>query len=157
MSSLRSTIAGRRLARTEVEPKSDSTSEHSIGAAIRKRDAVLTIVAALMIIFGITDVVTGFRHTFFSIRTDHVALATYLDAGMGILFLFAGTLILTTKKSAAAVALCLLAAVILGHVVMVVTDLYPTDSVSQLFAIVLGTSIECAFFVVIALKWEAFV
>jgi hypothetical protein len=140
-----------------MEPKFDSMSEHSIGAATSRRDAVLTIVAALMVVFGITETITGFRHTFFGIRTPHVAFATYLDAGMGILFFCAGTLIFTMKKSAAALALCLLAAVILGHVAMVVTDLYPTDSVSQLFAIVLGTSIECAFFVVIALKWETFV
>jgi hypothetical protein len=84
-------------------------------------------------------------------------MATYLGAGMGVLCFFAGTLILTTKKSAAAPALCLLTAVILGRVAMVVTDLYPTDSVSQLFAIVLETSIACAFFVAVALKWETFV
>jgi hypothetical protein len=140
-----------------MKPKFDSASEHSSGAATRKRDAVLTIVAALMVVFGITEIIAGFRHTFFGIRTPKVAMATYLDAGMGILFFCAGSLIFTMKKSAAALALCLLAAVILGHVAMVITDLYPTDSVSQLFAIVLGTSIECAFFVVIALKWETFV
>jgi hypothetical protein len=123
----------------------------------RKRDSVLTIVSALMIVFGITEVITGFRPTFFSIRTAHVAMASYLGAGMGILFFFAGTLILSAKKSAAAVALCLLAAVICAHIAMVLTNLYPTDSVSQLFAIVLGTSIACAFFVVVALKWETFV
>lgn len=140
-----------------MEPNFDSTSEHSIGASARKRDAVLTIVAALMITFGIAEVITGFRHTFFSIRTAHVAMAIYLDVGMGIVFVFAGTLIFTTRKSAAALALCLLGAVIFGLVAMVVTDLYPTDSVSQLFAIVLATAIACAFFVVIALKWETFV
>jgi hypothetical protein len=140
-----------------VEPNFDSTSEQPIGAAARKRDAVLTIVATLMIIFGITEVITGFRHTFFSIRTAHVAMAVYVDVGMGMLFVFAGTLIFTSKKSAAALALCLLGAVILGHVAMVVTDLSPADSVSQLFAIVLATAIDCAFFVVIALKWETFV
>jgi hypothetical protein len=131
-------------------------SERSIGAANRKRDPVPTIVAALMIIFGITETITGFRYILFSVRAAHVAMATYLGAGTGTLLSFAGTLVLTTKKSAAALALCLLAAVILGHVAMVVADSYSTDSVSQLFAIVLETSIACAFFVVVALKWETF-
>jgi hypothetical protein len=139
-----------------VEPKFNSSSEHSIGAANRKRDAVLTIVGALMIIFGITEVITCFRHTFLNLGTVHVAMATYIGAGTGILFSSAGTLILTAKKTAAALALCLLAAVILGHVAVVIADLYPTDSVSQLFEIVLGASIASAFFVVVALKWESF-
>jgi hypothetical protein len=124
--------------------------------AARKRDAVLTTVGALMLIFGIAEVAAGFRHAFFSIHPTHFPAATYLGAGMGVLYLFAGMLILTTKKSAAALALCLLAVMILAHVAMVVADWYPTDTVSQLFAIVLGTSIACAFFVVIALKWDAF-
>jgi hypothetical protein len=110
-----------------------------------------------MAILGIAEAVTGFRHTFFGVHTAPVAMATYLGAGMGALYFVAGVLILTAKKSAAALALCFLGAVILGRVAMVVTDLYPTDSVTQLFAIVLGTAIACAFFVAIALKWDAFV
>ena len=129
----------------------------SFGAATRKRDTVLIIVAALMIIFGIAEVFTGFRHTFFGVHTSYVAAATYLGAGIGVLYLLAGALILTTKKSAAALALGLLGAVIIARIAMVVFELYPTDSGSQLFAIVLGTMIACAFFVVVALKWDSFV
>jgi len=129
----------------------------SNSVASRKRDPVITIISALMVILGIAEVVTGFRHSFFGVRTAPIAMATYLGAGMGLLYFVAGVLMLTAKKSAAAIALCLLGAIILGRVVMVVTDLYPTDSVSQLIAIVLATSIACAFFVVVALKWDAFV
>jgi hypothetical protein len=137
-----------------MEPICTSISAPSIGAATRKRDSVLTVVAALMIVFGMAEGVASFWHPF---MTAHIPLATYLGAGMGALYFLAGILFITAKKSAAALALCLLAGVILGHVAMVVTDLYPTDSVSQLFAIVLRTSIGCAFFVVVALKWETFV
>jgi FtsH-binding integral membrane protein len=131
-------------------------STQSIAAATRKRDATLTVIAALMIISGVAEVASSFRHTFFSIRTGSTPMATYLGVGMGVLYLLAGMLSLATKKSAATLALCLLAAVILGHVAMVVTDLYPTDSISQLFAITLATMIACAFFVAVALKREAF-
>jgi|ERR1700678_4384970 hypothetical protein len=137
-----------------MEPIFNSISTQSIGAATRKRDTVLTITAALMTIFGIAEAVSSFRPAFV---TGHMSMATYLGAGTGVLCVFAGTLIFTTKKAAAVLALCLLAGVILGHVAMVVTDLYPTDSASQLFVIVLETAIACAFFVAVALKWETFV
>jgi hypothetical protein len=140
-----------------MEPIFNSSSANSIAAAARKRDAVIIIVAALMLVFGIAELAAGFRHAFFSLRPIHITVATYLGAGMGVLYLFAGSLILTAKKSAAALALCLLAIIILGHVAMVVADWYPTDTVTQLFVIVLGTSIASAFFVVLALKWETFV
>jgi uncharacterized membrane protein len=136
-----------------MEPAFDALATKSIGAAMRKRDTVLTIVAALMIIFGIAEVIVGFQHTF--VRTTHISVATCLRDAMGVSYVFAGTLILTRKKTAAAVALCLLAAVILGQVAMVVSGVYPTDSVPQLFVIILRTSIACSFLVVVALKWEA--
>jgi hypothetical protein len=140
-----------------MEPIFNSSSTHSICAATGKRDAVLTAVAALMIVFGIAKLAAGFHHAFFSIHPAHIPIASFLGPGMGVLYFLAGTLTLTTKKFAAALALCLLAVIILGHVAIVLTDLYPTDTVSQLFAIVLGTSIASAFFVVLALKWETFV
>ena len=137
-----------------MEPIFNSISARSIGAATRKRDTVLTITAALMAVFGIAEAVSSFRPAFV---TDNIPLATYLGAGTGVLCVFAGALIFTTKKAAAVLALCLLAGVILGHIAMVVTDLYPTDSASQLFVIVLETAIACAFFVTVALKWDTFV
>ena len=143
-----------RLPGGTMEPISTSISHRSIGAATRKRDTVLTVVAALMIGFGIAEAVASFRHSFL---TDHIPMAAYLGAGMGVSCVFGAALLFTAKKSAAVMALCLLAVVILGHVAMVVTDLYPTDSVSQLFAIVLRTSIACSFVVAVALKWETFV
>jgi hypothetical protein len=139
-----------------MEPRFNAHPPRSVSAATGKRDTVLTAVASLMMISGVIWMVTGFRHAFFSIRTGFTPMATYLDAAMGVSYFFAGTLILTTKLSAARLALCLLAAVILGHIAMVVADWYPTDSFSQLLAITLATLLACAFFVVVALKWETF-
>jgi hypothetical protein len=124
---------------------------------VLKRDATLSIVAALMMISGIVEVVTGFRHTFLSIRADDDAIATYLGAGMGVLCFFAGMLILTLKKPAARLAFCLLAAGITGRMAALVFDLHPIHTSSQVFAIVLPTAIACAFLVVLALKWKTFV
>jgi hypothetical protein len=145
------------LASHIMEPLFKSRSARSIGAAARKRDAVLSIVAALMIISGIVEVITGFRHTFLSIHGDHDAIATYLGAGIGVLCFFAGMLILTMKKPAAALAFCLLTAGIIGRIAALVFDLHPINTSSQVFAIVLPTAIACAFLVVLALKWKSFV
>ena len=102
-------------------------------------------------LFGIAEIVTGFRHTFFGIRTTQNALATNLCVGIGVLYFLAGA-ILSPKKFALALAFCFLIVVIMGRVVMVVTGLYPVDSREQLMAIVAGTSIACVFAIVIAIR-----
>jgi FtsH-binding integral membrane protein len=140
--------------RIQAESSCNSSSEHSNSSAARKRDVVLSIAAAMMIMLGIAELISGFRHTFLSARTDHVEVATYVGAGLGVMLLFAGALVLIARKSAAGLALCLLALVILGHIALVATDLYSIDSAAQLFITVLATSIACACFAVITLKWE---
>jgi hypothetical protein len=60
------------------------------------------------------------------------------------------------KRWAAATAIALLIADIIGRVAMVVTGLYPVDSVMQTLAIILGTSIVAVFAVYIKLKWSSF-
>jgi FtsH-binding integral membrane protein len=139
-----------------VEPRINAHSPRSLSAATGKRDTVLSAIASLMMISGVIWMVTSVRHAFFGIRTGSTPMATYLGAAIGVSYFFAGTLILITKQSAARLALCLLAAVILGHIAMVVADWYSTDSFSQLLAITLATLLACAFFVVVALKWENF-
>jgi hypothetical protein len=129
----------------------------SIEPAIRKRARAVDVVAVLMILFGIAEVVTGFRHDFFGIHTAHVTMAAYLGAAIGVLYAVAGVLILTLKKTAVAFALVLLIVVIIGRIAMVVTGLYPIDSRLQLVAIALGTSIAAAFAIFIRLNWNVFV
>lgn len=109
-----------------------------------------------MIIFGIAEVVTGFRRNFFGIHTSDVATATYLGAAIGFLYSVAGILILTMKRPAVALALVLLIMVIIGRIVLVVTGLYPIDSRPQMVAIALGTATAAAFAIFIRLKWKVF-
>ena len=109
-----------------------------------------------MIVFGIAEVVTGFSHNFFGVHTARVTIATYAGAAIGVLYSVAGLLVLTMKRTAVALALVLLIAVIAGRIAMVVTGLFPTDSLRQTVAIALGTSIAIAFTVYIRLKWNVF-
>jgi hypothetical protein len=52
----------------------------SIEPTIRKRARAVNIVAVLLILFGIAEVFTGFRHSFFGIHTANVSMAAYLAA-----------------------------------------------------------------------------
>jgi len=56
------------------------------------------------------------------------------------------------KRRAAALAIVLLIADIIGRISMVVTGLYPVESLKQTLAIIFGTSIVAAFAVYIRLK-----
>ena len=78
-----------------------------------KRPLTLTIVALLMILFGIIEVITSFTHSFLGITTSQAVLFTYSAATIGIFYVIAGLLVLTKKKWAAALAIFLLAADIL--------------------------------------------
>ena len=109
-----------------------------------------------MFLFGLAEVVTAFRHNFFGVRTAEVLSARYAGAAVGVLYSASGLLVLTMKKSAVTLALIFLVAVIFGRIAMVVTGLYPTDSLEQTFAIALGTSIVIAFAIYIALRWKEF-
>jgi hypothetical protein len=56
----------------------------------------ITIFGILMILFGLSEVVTGFRHNFLGlISTTDVVLATYGAAGVGVLYAIGGMLLLT--------------------------------------------------------------
>ncbi len=122
----------------------------------QSRPRGITIAALLMVVFGLAEVTTGFTHRFFGLSTAQVTVSTYVGAGIGVLYAVAGLLILSMKKRAAAVALVLLIADIVGRIGMVVTGLYPVDSFKQIFAIILGTSIVAVFAVYIGLKWSMF-
>src|SRR5258706_14061105 len=116
----------------------------------------ITISALLLILFGLAEIVTGFTHDFFGVSTTQNALATYMGAAIGALYVASGLLILTSKKWAAALAIVMLIADIVGRIIMVVTGLYPTDSFKQTFSIIAGTVIAGIFALYIGLKWNAF-
>jgi hypothetical protein len=122
----------------------------------QSRPRGITTAALLMVVFGLAEVTTGFTHRFFGLSTAQVTVSTYVGAAIGVLYAVAGLLILSMKKRAAAVAIVLLIADIVGRIGMVVTGLYPVDSFKQIFAIILGTSVVAVFAVYIGLKWSMF-
>jgi hypothetical protein len=109
----------------------------------RPRDII--IVALSMIVFGLAELTTSFTHRFFGLSTAQIATSTYLGATIGTLYAAAGLLVLSMKKRAAAVAIVFLIADVVGRIAMVVTGLYPVDSLKQIAAIILGTSIVAIF------------
>lgn len=122
----------------------------------KTRSKGIIIVVDLMILFGIAEVVTSFTHNFLGVATSSGSMFTYLAAAIGVFYIAAGALILTLKKWAAALAITLLGADIIGRVFLVLTGFYPTDSFKPTFAIIAGTAIAGIFAVYIGLKWKSF-
>ncbi len=116
----------------------------------------ISIVAVLMILFGLAEVVTGFTHNFFGITTTSRTIFTSSAAAIGVFYAAAGLLILTMKKWAAVLAIVLLIADVVGRVALVVTGLYPTDSFLNTFSIIAGTAIAVIFAIYIGWKWKSF-
>jgi len=116
----------------------------------------IVIVAFLMILFGLAEVVTGFTHNFFGITTSRVTIFTYSSAAIGAFYVVAGLLILTMQKWAAALAIMLLGADIIGRVALVVVGLYPTDSLENTLGIIAGTVIAVIFATYIGWEWKFF-
>jgi hypothetical protein len=127
--------------------------QHSIRAS---RPRGITIVAALMIVFGLAEVVTSFTHSFLGITTSQTALFTASAAAIGACYVVAGLLILTMKRAAAALAIVLLIADIFGRLALVVTGLYPLNSLEQVIGIIGGTALAVIFAIYIGSKWRVF-
>lgn len=121
------------------------------------RSLGLNMAAALMIVFGLAEVATGFTHEFFGLSTSAGAASTILGAAIGAVYALAGLLVLVGRAWAWAASLVCLAAVIVGRIALVVTGLFPVDSIRQAFAIIAGTSIAAAFAIYIARKRQAFI
>jgi hypothetical protein len=122
----------------------------------QSRPRGITIIALLMISFGLAEVITGFTHNLFGIHTTQGTMSAYAAAALGVLYAISGLLILTMSWRAALSAIALLIAVIAGRIAMVVMGLYPIDSFRQVIAIILGTSIAAGFAIYIGLKRSAF-
>ncbi len=116
----------------------------------------LLIVSILMILFGLAEVVTSFTHNFFGISTSQISLFTYSAVLIGAFYIAAGLFILTMKKWAAALAILLLGADIIGRVSLVAAGLYPLNSSEQVISIIAGTGIAIIFAIYIGLKWNSF-
>ena len=121
-----------------------------------RRSRGLTLVAILMILFGLIEVVTAFTHHFVGISTSASALFTASAAAIGLCYAVGGGFLLTMKKRAAALAIVLLIADILGRIALVVAGLYPLNSLEQIIGIVGGTAIAIVFAVYIGMRWAVF-
>jgi len=132
--------------------------EQSRGAIKRKafHRFGIVIVAILMILFGLAEIATGFRHDFFGVSTTRGAFSAYANAGVGALYAVAGILILSMKKRCVAIALGCLALDVVGRIALVVTGLFPINTFRQTGAIVAGTTIVTIFAAYIGSKWKQF-
>ena len=117
----------------------------------------ILIVAALMILFGAAEIVTGFTHNFIGqVSTTETTLSTWLGGALGWFYAIGGVLILTKKKGAAVAAIVLLCGDVIGRIGMVMAGLYPVNTFKQTFAIVVGTGIALFFAIYIGLKLKHF-
>jgi len=114
----------------------------------------LTVVATLMILFGLAEVATGFTHNFFGVRTSEVGLSTEAGVALGALYVASGWLTLAGRRWAIALAIGLLGVNVLGRITMASTGLYPVDSGVQAVAILVGTAIAAFFAAYVAWKWR---
>jgi hypothetical protein len=120
------------------------------------RNLGIIAVAALMILFGLAEIATGFTHYFFGITTSAARALTYSSALIGAFYAAAGLLILTMKRWAAGLAIVLLGADIAGRILLVATGLYPTDTLKNMLSIVAGTVIVAILAIYIWLKRRSF-
>ncbi len=116
----------------------------------------ILIVAVFAILAGLAEIVTGFTHDFFGITTSSVSIFTYSAAVIGVFYTVAGFLILTMKKCAAALAIVLLSADIVGRIILVLMGLYPTNSLKNTFSIIAGTIIVAIVALYTRWKWKSF-
>ncbi len=122
-----------------------------------KRHLGITIVAVLMILFGIAEIATGFTGNFagvLSITTTTVSV--YGAFIVGALYAIGGLLLFPMKKKQAKASLVCLLFVVIGRGVLVATGAYPLSSTLQTASIVIGTAIAIVFMVYIKLKWNSF-
>jgi hypothetical protein len=113
------------------------------------------VAGTLMIVFGIAEVATGFRHRFFGLTTAQNTLATWLGVSLGGFYFFSGVLTLFRRKWSAIIAIILLCGDVVGRILMVVTSLYPVNTVFQTVGIVIGTGIAAFFTVYLMLKLKS--
>lgn len=122
-----------------------------------KRPLGITIVAALMILFGLAEVATGFTGNFLGIVSTSTATpATYIGVAIGISYIISGLLVLTMKKRALIAALAFLSIDFIGRIALVLTGFYPTNSFKNTFSIIAGTAIVVIFAIYLWIKRNKF-
>jgi hypothetical protein len=116
----------------------------------------ITVVATLMILFGVAEVFTGlFLGHVIGVSTANSTVFTYEGPAIGALYVIGGFLLLTGKKWAAGLAGVCLAADVVGRIHLVLTGVYPFVGLAAV-AVVIGTAIAIFFGIYIGLKWRFF-
>lgn len=122
-----------------------------------KRHLGIMVVAALMVLFGIAEMATGFTGNFVGILSiDQSAVSTYGAVIVGALYAAGGLLLLPLRKREARVSLVCLLLVIVGRATLVLIGAYPFVSALQIVSILVGTAIAVIFAVYIKLSWKGF-
>ena len=117
-----------------------------------KKEKLVLIIAILMIIFGLAEVITGFRHEFFGLVTSEENFTTIVGVILGLSYFFAGITLLIYKRWSLNITIVLLLIDISGRLLMMITGMYPMDSVFQASGIIIGTLIATSFLVIVVLK-----
>ena len=116
----------------------------------------ISLVATLMILFGVAEVVTGlFLGQRVGVAPANSTVFAYECSAIGTLYVTGGLLLLTGKKWAAGLAEVCLAADVGGRAHLVLTGIYPFVGFAAV-AVVIGTAIAICFGVYIGLKWRFF-
>ncbi|MGA7523852.1 MAG: hypothetical protein WBW84_15480 [Acidobacteriaceae bacterium] len=103
------------------------------------------MVAALMIAFGVAEVITAFRHSFFGLHTEKSVGSIVAGSAVGFLYAAAGALVIRQRRSGLVAALICLALDVAGRVAMVVFGFFPVAALTQLAGMLAGTLIVIGF------------
>ena len=99
-----------------------------------------------MVVFGLAEIVTGFTGNFVNLLTlTPNIISTYSAVIIGTIYAIGGLFLITMKKQNAKYALDCLYVVIAGRVLVVLTGLYPLNSVLQVLGIIVGTGLAVIF------------
>jgi hypothetical protein len=120
------------------------------------RSTPFVVAAALMIVFGLAEVATGFRHRFFMLRGADSLVFTIVGATLGLCYIAAGVLVLVHSRRALFAAAALLAIDVVGRIALVISGQFPIESTQQIAGIAAGTAIASVFCVVVTLRARSF-
>lgn len=105
-----------------------------------------------MIVFGLAEVATGFRHRFFMLHGADSLVFTVIGATLGLCYIASGVLVLVHTRRALFAAGALLAVDVVGRIALVIGGQFPVESAQQIAGITAGTAIALVFCVVVTLR-----
>ena len=121
-----------------------------------RKEKMVFCIAIIMIIFGIAEIITGFRHEFFGLVTEKDTITTIVGMGLGGCYLFSGIFLLCFKKWALFCSFIFLVIDVVGRLIMVIAQMFPTDTARQIVGITGGTVIAFVFAIIVFFKYRKF-